>query len=153
MRKPPITRVPAIQMDLINRPIWRTDGIYAEIAKWQSNEWLQWMTMNDFNDFRSIQNSDEENGRSSQFLLVYECISVSWVIRCLKVGTYLSNKGLTCLLTYYTQPLERKNALQVPCSDKWLCVKLSQHASLCQNKEWSRHRVMPTACSHISPLQ
>ncbi len=47
----------------------------------------------------SIQSSNEENGRSSQCLLVSECISVFRVIRCLKVGTYLSNKGITYLLT------------------------------------------------------
>ncbi len=47
---------------------------------------------------RNSQNSNEENGRSSQFLLVHECISVFQVIRCLKVGTYLSNKGITYLL-------------------------------------------------------
>ncbi len=35
------------------------------------------------NGFRLIQSSNEENGRSSQLLLVSECISVFRVIRCL----------------------------------------------------------------------
>ncbi len=90
MRKPPITRVPAILNGLTSRPSGKTDSIYAEIVKWRSTR--PWTT--------SIQvNSNEENGRSSQFLLVSECVSVFRVIRCLKVGTYLSNKGITYLLT------------------------------------------------------
>ncbi len=88
MRKPPITRVPAILNGLTNRPSWKTDSIYADIVR-HGHEWLH---------FRSIQSSNEENGRSGQFLLVSECISVFRVIRCLKVGTYLSNKGITYLL-------------------------------------------------------
>ncbi len=51
-------------------------------------DWLQ---------FRSIQNANEENGRWSPFLFVSECISVSRVIRCLKVGIYMSSKCLTYL--------------------------------------------------------
>ncbi len=33
MRKPPISRVPAILNGLTNRPIWKTDNIYADIVK------------------------------------------------------------------------------------------------------------------------
>ncbi len=47
---------------------------------------------------RTEEISNEENGRWSQFLLISECISVSRVIRCLKAGIYLSNKGLNFLL-------------------------------------------------------
>ncbi len=76
---------PAIYLDFINRPSWKTDSIYAEIVKWPSTR--PWKP--------SIWNSNEENGHSSQFLFVSKCISASRVIRCLKVGAYLSNKGLT----------------------------------------------------------
>ncbi len=37
------------------------------------------------------------SGRPSGFLFVSEWLSVSRVIQCLKIGTYLSNKGLTNL--------------------------------------------------------
>ncbi len=43
---------------------------------------------------------NEENGRSSGFLFVSEGPSVSRVIRCLQIGTYLSNKGLIYLLIF-----------------------------------------------------
>ncbi len=92
MRKSPITRVPAILNGLTNRPSWKTDSIYADILSSgdrHGHEWLQ---------FRSIQSSNEENCRSSQFLQVSECTSVFRVTRCLKVCTYLSNKGITYLL-------------------------------------------------------
>ncbi len=45
--------------------------------------------------FKSIQNSNEENGRSSQFLFASASISVFQVIWCVEVGTYVSNKGIT----------------------------------------------------------
>ncbi len=95
MRKPPITRVTAILNGLTNRQRWKTDSIYAHIVSddRHCHEWLQ---------FRSIQSSNEENGRSSQFPHVSECIPVFRVIRCLKVGTYLSSKGITYLLTLWT---------------------------------------------------
>ncbi len=89
MRKPPVNRVPAILNGLTNRPSWKTDSIFADIVMLRPTIRLQ---------FRSIQSSIEENGRSSQFLLVSECISVFRVTRCLKVGTYLSNKGIINLL-------------------------------------------------------
>ncbi len=91
MRKLPITRASAILKGLKNRLSWKTDSFCTEIVKWHrhGHEWLH---------LGSIQNSNEENGRSSQFLLVSECISVFRVIRCLKVGRYLSNRGITYLL-------------------------------------------------------
>ncbi len=89
MRKPPITRVSAIYVDFLNRPSWRTDSIYREIAKWPSTR--PWGT--------SIQNSNGENACSGQLLFVSECSSASRVIRCLKVGTYLSNIGPPHLIT------------------------------------------------------
>ncbi len=42
MRKPPITRVPAILNGLTNRPSWKTDSIYADIVKWRLTR--PWMT-------------------------------------------------------------------------------------------------------------
>ncbi len=52
MRKPPITRVPAIFNALTNRPSWKTDSIYGDIVKWRSTrpwirvnskfEWKKW---------------------------------------------------------------------------------------------------------------
>ncbi len=42
MRKPPISRVPAILNGLTNRPSWKTDNIYADIFNERST--LPWMT-------------------------------------------------------------------------------------------------------------
>ncbi len=52
--------------------------------------------MNDFN---------EENGRSNQFLFACECISVSRMIRYPTVCTHLTNKGLTYLQHHNESPL------------------------------------------------
>ncbi len=49
----------------------------------------------------SIQNSNEEDGRLSQLLYLFECISVCRDVRCLNCGTYLSNKGLNYLLWHW----------------------------------------------------
>ncbi len=46
----------------------------------------------------SIQTMNEENDSSSRFLFAPESLSVSQVIKCLKIGTHLSNKGI---FTYF----------------------------------------------------
>ncbi len=49
--------------------------------------------------FTSVQNMNEEHGRSSWFLLVSWCVSVLCAKRCLKIGRYVLIKVLLTLLT------------------------------------------------------
>ncbi len=86
MRKTPINNVPAILNGLKKSPKL-TSGQHLR----RNSPVTIDTTTNDFN-------SDQfKIGLSSQFLIVSECISVFRVVRCLKVGTYLSNKGIAYL--------------------------------------------------------
>ncbi len=47
MRKPPITRVPAILNGPTNRPSWKTDSIYSDIVKrWSTRPWMTSIQVN-----------------------------------------------------------------------------------------------------------
>ncbi len=92
MPKQSNTRLPAIYMDFISSTSWKTDRIYARIAQCPSTRpWL-------ISIFWSKENVDNENGRSIRFLFVFRCLSVSLVIWCLKMGTFLPNKSVTYLI-------------------------------------------------------
>ncbi len=69
--------------------------------------------------FKSIQNSNEENGRSSQFLFVSASISVFQVIWCLEVGTYVSNKGITFVDSPKPLVIKRQTICSVRVAHRW----------------------------------
>ncbi len=132
MRKPQITRVPAILNGLTNRPSWKTVSSYANIVKWSSTR--PWMI--------SIQVNSKFEWRKWPLKSISTCIwmhSVFRVIRCLKVGTYLSNKGITYLLSLQSSCLSlpkgrRRGSQWDPCEpaplvDGWL-KPMQQFASL-----------------------
>ncbi len=62
-----------------------------------SHKWMDGQHLRSINQVTLDTAMDEENGCSSRVLFLSECLSVSRFIRCLKIGTYLANKGVTYL--------------------------------------------------------